>query len=486
MYRERSWPTLIVRVDGGKRLRFSHGFHVGRGGGCELHVDDDHVSRTHLHIRPIDGCWSFEDLGSANGVFVDGARVSSGLIVDGMTMRLGGRDGPALVARFAEDEADLQASIDRALDSRAEDGGSGGRTRMIKDAIAKARKAEWQRVRSGLIALTAIAILACVYAGYLYRRNQVLEAQAADNFYRIREIDYLIASRERTAEADGRSVDAAETAARTRERQEAEAKYDKYLNSTQVYGRPLTHEEKLILKVMRIFGESELIVPEAYLREVHGYILGWQRSNRYAKAMAVARERGYVRRIVDEFTRHHLPPQYLYLAMQESDFNPFAVGRPTRYGRAKGMWQFIPRTGEQYGLNIGPLKDEDTYDAADERLKWDQATVAAAKYIKYIYATDAQASGLLVMASYNWGERRVVERIRKLPDNPRARNFWLLLRDYRGEVPDETYGYVFSIVSAAVIGEDPRHFGFEFDNPIQEVLRSPTQGAVRPGGRDVP
>jgi hypothetical protein len=136
------------------------------------------------------------------------------------------------------------------------------------------------------------------------------------------------------------------------------------------------------------------------------------------------------------------------------------------------MWQFIPDTGGRYGLKIGALQKERTYDAGDERLKWDRATVAAAKYIKTIYTTDAQASGLLVMASYNWGERRVIRFIQTLPENPRDRNFWLLLRDHRDKVPDETYNYVFSIVSAAVIGENPRLFGFDFDNPIEEALRA--------------
>jgi len=33
-------------------------------------------------------------------------------------------------------------------------------------------------------------------------------------------------------------------------------------------------------------------------------------------------------------------------------------------------------------------------------------------------------------------------------------------------VPKETYDYVLYIVSAAVIGENPRLFGFPFDNPL--------------------
>ena len=53
-----------------------------------------------------------------------------------------------------------------------------------------------------------------------------------------------------------------------------------------------------------------------------------------------------------------------------------------------------------------------------------------------------------------------------MPPNPRERNFWKLLERYRERVPKETYDYVLSIVSAAVIGENPRLFGFNFDNPL--------------------
>jgi hypothetical protein len=140
-------------------------------------------------------------------------------------------------------------------------------------------------------------------------------------------------------------------------------------------------------------------------------------------------------------------------------------------GIAKGMWQFIPETGKRYGLNIGPLAGLPRADFADDRHDWQKATRAAARYIKDIYATDAQASGLLVMASYNWGEGRVIKRIQRMPANPRERNFWKLLEHHRNEVPGQTYDYVFSIVSAAVIGENPRLFGFPFDNPLVAAAR---------------
>jgi membrane-bound lytic murein transglycosylase D len=70
------------------------------------------------------------------------------------------------------------------------------------------------------------------------------------------------------------------------------------------------------------------------------------------------------------------------------------------------------------------------------------------------------------MSSYNWGENRVINFLRTMPRNPRERNFWKLFERHREKIPQETYDYVFHIFSAAVIGENPRLFGFKFDNPL--------------------
>ena len=82
-------------------------------------------------------------------------------------------------------------------------------------------------------------------------------------------------------------------------------------------------------------------------------------------------------------------------------------------------------------------------DPGDERHHYEKATKAAARYLKDLYSTDAQASGLLVMACYNWGEDNVLPLVRSMPANPRERNFWRLLRPPRQD-PTETYDYVFT------------------------------------------
>jgi serine/threonine protein kinase len=288
-------------------------------------------------------------------------------------------------------------------------------------------------------------------------------------FYDMKQNDVIIARSEEDLVRAGRTDIPEDLRALQARRRQLEQLYDEAASS--MYDRRATERERLILRVTRLFGECDLTAPPDYLREVNRYIEQWRGTPRLQEAVKRAEQNGYTKAIAAAFKARQLPPQYFYVAMQESDFNPTLSGPPTRWGIAKGMWQFIPETGRRYGLNIGPYFTDPRVDLADDRLNWEKATVAAASYIKEIYANDAQASGLLVFASYNQGERRVVDWLRKMPPNPRERNFWVLLAQRRGELPLETYEYVFHILSAAVIGENPRLFGFPFDNPLSVPSR---------------
>jgi hypothetical protein len=57
-----------------------------------------------------------------------------------------------------------------------------------------------------------------------------------------------------------------------------------------------------------------------------------------------------------------------------------------------------------------------------------------------------------------------------MPNNPRERNFWQLLKQHK--IPQETYDYVFYIFSAAVIAENPQLFGFDFQNPLADQAQA--------------
>ena len=50
---------------------------LGRHPDCEVHLDDDSVSRRHAALRRREGVWMLVDLGSTNGTWVNGRRVGA-------------------------------------------------------------------------------------------------------------------------------------------------------------------------------------------------------------------------------------------------------------------------------------------------------------------------------------------------------------------------------------------------------------------------
>ena len=182
------------------------------------------------------------------------------------------------------------------------------------------------------------------------------------------------------------------------------------------------------------------------------------------QAIARLEKNLYAPVIIEALEKEGLPLYFLYLPLQESNYDAHAIGPETRFGIAKGAWQFLATTAQEYGLSPGPLINTREFDDRDERFDFVRATKAGAKYLKHIYSTEAQASGLLVVASYNYGHTRVKSLISKMHDNPRDRNFWKFIQQH--SLPKETYDYVFLIFSAAVIAEDPKHFGFNFNPPL--------------------
>jgi soluble lytic murein transglycosylase-like protein len=368
---------------------------------------------------------------------------------------------------------------------------AGEHTIMIRKAFAHVQSK--QRRRFGWVIGAVLGLVLGLSAYTVHQQRQIRRQQQAASgvFTEMKTMDLQIAQMKAVVEATG-NAELSEQLQRLEEsRERMRQRYDGYVQELGVY-RKLDEEEKVIYRVARVFNESEFGMPAAFVDSVrHAIKSYWQTPagrDRFLKAVRLAEREGYTPYVVKVMRNYGLPPQLFYLALQESDLNLNAIGPSTRWGRAKGMWQLISPTATRFGLDPGAYPNENIVDPLDERHDFRKSTDAAAKYLHAIYSTMAQASGLLVVASYNWGEHRIINRLERLtgpqtipeealegiPEDPGARNYWRFLGEYRDRMPQETKEYVLRIFSAAVIGENPRRFGFEVDNPLKAYMeRSP-------------
>ena len=134
--------------------------------------------------------------------------------------------------------------------------------------------------------------------------------------------------------------------------------------------------------------------------------------------------------------RNGVPDDVFYLSAIESYFNIRAYSP----AKAAGLWQFIPSTAKQYGLEVN--------DEIDERYNVEKSTEAACRYLKNGYAK--YGDWATVMASYNAGMNRISKELEhQMADS----SFDLYLNE-------ETSRYVFRILAMKVVMEHPFKYGF--------------------------
>ena len=505
-----------------KVFTFTSDFSVGRSSENDIAIPIKAVSRHHLVIKKEQGWW-IHDLDSANGTYINDEQVvqkahlnlpvsvslgKAGISLKIEFLRQVSGDGcqthisseislPGATVQIKDSIRDhSKDELKARLLARSESEDLGDHTRMIRSIIHEDRMVHGKKHRKFIWVLTALFLISIVFI--IYQQVTISNARtlAVDMFYDIKVLEVSLSQSEirlaesaevmdltinailsKKLEVDQKIIEVEQEriiverqrVAQQRKMLEGmKVRYQQYVKKAQSYRLGFSsskhYEEDLIARVARGFGESELELPEDFLNEVNRYISLWQQSSRMQQAMARLEAHGYTPIIMNALENEGLPIYFAYLPLQESDYDPNAIGPQTRFGVAKGAWQFLATTGQEYGLSPGPLENVREYDELDERFDFVLATHAGAKYLKKIYSTEAQASGLLVLASYNYGQTRVRRMINKMEDDPRERNFWKLIQQF--DIPKETYDYVFYIFAAAVIGEDPLHFGFGFEPPF--------------------
>ena len=71
-----------VLVAGSTRIPLAEaGAVIGRSSSCEIVLEDPNASRRHAAVRPVPAGWQLEDLGSTNGVRLNGRRLGSSTVL---------------------------------------------------------------------------------------------------------------------------------------------------------------------------------------------------------------------------------------------------------------------------------------------------------------------------------------------------------------------------------------------------------------------
>ena len=149
------------------------------------------------------------------------------------------------------------------------------------------------------------------------------------------------------------------------------------------------------------------------------------------------------------FAEEGIPDDFKYLAVAES-----GLRHPTSPAGAKGIWQFMKGTAEEYGLEVNS--------EVDERMHVEKATRATAQYLKKRY--EKFGNWTLTAAAYNAGERR----INSEKEEQLAQSYYDL------NLNAETARYIFRIVAIKEIMKNPAKFGFylqpdEYYRPLDDV-----------------
>ena len=176
---------------------------------------------------------------------------------------------------------------------------------------------------------------------------------------------------------------------------------------------------------------NEPEVKEALDREF--IIEVWSRAQ---TSMWLKRAHRYFPEIERKLRSRRLPLDLKYVVLAESDLRPLArsgVG-------ALGPWQFMAPTAQQLQLRSDK--------AIDERLDFGASTDAALTHLERLHRLFH--SWPLALAAYNAGEGRVQKAIAAQGVN----NFYHL------SLPEETERYIYRILAAKIIMEDPGRYGF--------------------------
>lgn len=162
------------------------------------------------------------------------------------------------------------------------------------------------------------------------------------------------------------------------------------------------------------------------------------------------RARPYLSYIVQALEQRSMPTEIALLPIVESAFRPFAYSA----GQAAGIWQFIPTTAQDYGL-----QQNWWYDGRRDVIAATHAALDYLQRLNEIFAGD----WLLAIAAYNAGEGTVLRAIKHNAATGRPTDFWHL------DLPGETEAYVPRLLALRSLIDTPAKYGLELPEMPDEL-----------------
>lgn len=155
------------------------------------------------------------------------------------------------------------------------------------------------------------------------------------------------------------------------------------------------------------------------------YVENW----RSGSQRTLGRMTKYFPHFSEQLAAKGMPDALKYLSITESALRPFALS----HAGAGGLWQLMPGTGRELGLQVDSI--------VDERLDLNMGTEAGLRYLQIQY--ERYGDWALAMAAYNSGPGRVNRAKRRSGSN----NYWKL----RKYLPRETSTYVPGFIAATYL-----------------------------------
>lgn len=143
--------------------------------------------------------------------------------------------------------------------------------------------------------------------------------------------------------------------------------------------------------------------------------------------------------------KYGVPDDFKYLAVIESKLE-----NAVSPAGARGVWQFMPATAKEYGMEVN--------DIVDERYHLEKSTEAACKYL--LAAKKKFGSWTLAAASYNGG----MAGVSRQQERQKMEDYYDLL------LTEETSRYVFRILALKELMKNPTKYGYTI--PENEMYKT--------------